>query len=248
MTFNFNEKIVVITGGSRGIGKSIVELFTTSGATVYFTYHKNAEAATALEQSHGAHAVLCSQTDGVTISQTIDSIVAKHNRIDILINNAAITSDGFLMMMPLDDWAKVIDTNVTGAYRWAKAVSRSMLSQKSGVIINISSVSGLVGIEGQTNYAASKGALLAFTRSLAAELGSKGIRVNAVVPGFIDTDMTARMPRQILRNNQQRILLKRLGKPSEVAGVVAFLASDQASYIIGQTIVVDGGLTATVSQ
>jgi 3-oxoacyl-[acyl-carrier protein] reductase len=140
-----------------------------------------------------------------------------------------------------------MDTNLNGAFRFAKAVVRPMMNAKRGVIVNIASVSGLVGIGGQTNYAASKGALLAFSRSLAAELGPRGIRVNAVVPGFIETDMTATMPRQIKQQNMARILAKRFGTPQEVAAVVAFLASDESSYIMGQSIVVDGGLTATVT-
>ena len=160
-------------------------------------------------------------------------------------NNAGIASDHFLMMMPFEQWEKVINTNLHGAYRWAKAVSRPMLSAKNGIIVNISSIAGLVGTAGQTNYAASKGGLLAFTRSLAAEFGPKGIRVNAVVPGFIETDMTAVMSRQIKKESMEKILLKRFGKPEEIAQVVLFLSSDSASYIAGQAIVVDGGLSAT---
>jgi 3-oxoacyl-[acyl-carrier protein] reductase len=150
------------------------------------------------------------------------------------------------MMMPVEEWARVMEINAGGAFFWSKAAARIMMNARCGVIVNITSVSGLVGIAGQTNYSASKGALLAFTRSLAAELGPRGIRVNSVVPGFIDTDMTARMPRQIKEKNRDRILLKRFGTASEVAKVVAFLVSDDASYIVGQSIVVDGGLTGTV--
>ena len=152
-----------------------------------------------------------------------------------------------IMLMPQDDWMKVVDTNINGAFRWTKAVSRPMINSRSGAIVNIASVSGLVGIPGQTNYAASKGALIAFSRSCAAELGPKGIRVNTVVPGFIDTDMTSRMSRSIKQQNLERILLHRFGTGAEVAGVVTFLASEKASYIIGQTIVVDGGLCGTVT-
>jgi len=167
--------------------------------------------------------------------------------LDILVNNAGITCDQFLMLMPEADWQKVLDVNLNGAFRWCKGATRPMLLQRQGVIINIASVSGLVGVAGQTNYSASKGALIAFSRSLAAELGAKGIRVNTVVPGFIETDMTAKLPRAIKERNLERILTKRFGKPAEVAAVVAFLASEEASYIVGQTIVVDGGLTASAS-
>jgi 3-oxoacyl-[acyl-carrier protein] reductase len=149
--------------------------------------------------------------------------------------------------MPPEEWTKVIETNVGGAYRWAKAVSRPMMNIRSGVVVNIASVSGLLGIAGQTNYAASKGAIIAFSRALAAEMGPRGIRVNTVVPGFIETDMTSKMPRQIKQQNLDRILLHRFGKADEVAKTVAFLCSEDASYIIGQTIVVDGGLTGTVA-
>ncbi len=240
-----DNKVVIVTGGSRGIGRSIVEEFAKNKAKVYFTYHKNDSAASELKESSGAIPIKCSQTDSDRIEESVALIIKDNERIDILVNNAGITSDQFLMMMTSEQWEKVIDTNLNGAYRWSKAVSRTMISAKNGVIINVASVAGFIGIAGQTNYSASKGGLLAFTRSLAAELGSKGIRVNAIVPGFIETDMTAVMPRQIKRQNIERILLKRFGKPQEVAQIALFLSSDSASYIAGQAIVVDGGLSAT---
>ncbi len=239
-------KVAVITGGSRGIGKAIVEEFTKNKAKVYFTYHKNDDAAALVADSCGAIAVKCSQSDNDCIDKMVASIIKDNGKIDILVNNAGITSDQFLMMMSFEQWEKVINTNLHGAYHWVKAVSRPMLSVKNGIIVNIASISGLIGIAGQTNYAASKGALLAFTRSLAAEFGPKGIRVNAVVPGFIETDMTAVISRQIKKENMEKILLNRFGKPEEVAKVVLFLSSDNSSYIVGQTIVVDGGLSSTV--
>ncbi len=242
----FTDKVVIVTGGSRGIGKAVVQLFTAQGAKVYFSYHKNDEAAKSLQDSTGATPIKCSQLDSGSIESAMDRIYQENKKIDILINNAGITSDQFLMMMPFDQWDKVLDVNLNGAYRWVKAVVRAMMLAQKGAIVNIASVAGLVGTPGQTNYAASKGGLLAFTRSLAAELGSKGIRVNAVVPGFIDTEMTAVMPRQIKKQNLERILLKRFGTPEEVAQIVLFLSSDQASYIIGQAVVVDGGLSSTV--
>jgi 3-oxoacyl-[acyl-carrier protein] reductase len=244
---DFKDKIVLVTGGSRGIGKAIVEEFSRRGACVFFTYNKNERAAREVSGTHDANAVHCPQGDAERIEKTVEKLLGQVGRIDVLVNNAGVTSDQFFMMMPFEQWSKVIDVNLHGAYRWSKAVCRSMLASQQGTIINIASVAGLVGTAGQTNYAASKGGLLAFTRALAAELGPKGVRVNAVVPGFIDTDVTAVMPRQIKRQSVERVLLKRFGKAPEVAKVVAFLASDDASYIVGQTLVVDGGLTTTVS-
>lgn len=242
---SFKEKVVIVTGGSRGIGKAIVEAFSQEGSKVYFTYNKNDEAAQALAESTGAIPVKCSQIDNDCIENAVKSIFEENKKIDILINNAGITSVQFLMMMPFEQWEKVLNVNLNGAFRWVKSVVRAMMAAGKGVIINVASIAGLVGTPGQTNYAASKGGLLAFTRSLAAELGAKGIRVNAVVPGFIDTDMTATMPRQIKRQNLEKILLKRFGTPEEVAQIVLFLSSDKASYIVGQSIVVDGGLSST---
>jgi 3-oxoacyl-[acyl-carrier protein] reductase len=243
----FSNKIALVTGGSRGIGSAIVEEFRARNATVYFTYHRHEEAAAETARKTGAHKLLCPQEDGEAVERTVSDIVKGEGRVDILVNNAGVTADGYLMMMPFDEWNRVLDINLNGAFRFAKAVARPMMSAQKGVIVNIASVSGLVGIGGQTNYAASKGAILAFTRSLAAELGTRGIRVNAVVPGFVETDMTAKMPRQIKQQNLARILVKRFGTPAEVAAAVAFLSSDESSYITGQALVVDGGLTSTVA-
>jgi 3-oxoacyl-[acyl-carrier protein] reductase len=242
---DFKDRVVLVTGGSRGIGRATVAAFAKRGAIVYFTYHKNEEAAREVSEAFDANAVMCPQNDTCQIDLTVEKITGKFGRIDVLVNNAGITSDQFFMMMPAEQWNRVIDVNLNGPYRWVKAVCRGMLSSQKGCIINVASVAGLVGTAGQTNYAASKGGLIALTRALAAELGPKGVRVNAVVPGFIETDMTAIMPRQVKRQNLERILLKRFGKSEEVAEVIAFLASDAASYIAGQAIVVDGGLTST---
>jgi len=247
MSREFEGQVVVVTGGSRGIGRAIVERFAAQGAKVYFTFHQNAEAAAQVAAVTQAEAIQCSQTDAGAINAVVEKIIAGSGKIDVLVNNAGITADTFLMLMPAEDWNRVIDTNLNGVYRWCKAVTRPMLGARRGNIINLASIAGLVGVMGQTNYAASKGALLAFTRALAAELGAKNIRVNSVVPGFIETDMSARVPRQIKQKNLDHIVQKRFGKPEEIASVVTFLASEGASYIMGQSIVVDGGLTATAA-
>ena len=239
--------MAIVTGGSRGIGRAIVERFAAQGARVFFTYHQHGEQAGQVAAASGAEPIQCSQTDPEAIDAAVARVLGAAGKVDVLVNNAGITRDQFLMLMPAEDWNKVIDTNVSGAFRWCKAVSRPMIGARSGVILNVASVSGLVGVPGQTNYAASKGALLAFTRSLAAEVGSRGIRVNSVVPGFIETDMTAKLPRQIKERSLERIVMKRFGQPAEVAAVVVFLASDSASYITGQMVVVDGGLTGTAA-
>jgi 3-oxoacyl-[acyl-carrier protein] reductase len=238
---------VVVTGGSRGIGRAVVARFARDGARVYFTYHQNEAAAAETAAACGAIALRCPQSDAEAIAGVVERVVAEAGRVDVLVNNAGIAKDQYLMMLPAEDCDRVIDTNLNGLYRWCKAVSRPMLEARSGAIVTVASVSGLVGIAGQTNYAATKGAQIAFSRSLAAELGPKGIRVNTVVPGFIETDMTARMPRQIKQQNLDRILLHRLGRADEVAAAVSFLASEDAAYIVGQTLVVDGGLSATVA-
>ena len=241
----FKDKVVLVTGGSRGIGKAVVTQFAAEGSRVYFTYHSHETDADRVTRECGAKSVRCDQCDGEAIAASVDMICAEAGRIDVLVNNAGTTADQYAMLLPSADWLKVMDTNINGAFRWSKAVMRSMLIARSGAIINVASISGLVGVAGQTNYAASKGAIISFSRSLAAELGPRGIRVNTVVPGFIETDMTARIPRDVKRRNLERIPLKRFGQPDEVAGVVLFLASNVASYIMGQTIVIDGGLTAT---
>lgn len=241
------DQVAIVTGGSRGIGRAIVAELAGQGARVFFTYHAHPDAAEETARITGASALHCPQEDGEAITRTVEKIVAQAGQVNILVNNAGIRRDQFIMLMPESDWQKVIDINLSGAWRWAKAVSRPMLGAGCGTIVNIGSVAGSLGLPGQTNYAASKGGLLALTRAMAAEFGVKGIRVNAVVPGFIETDMTAALNRDVKRRNIENLVLKRFGKPEEVAGVVAFLLSPAAAYIVGQAIVVDGGLSAAVA-
>lgn len=247
----FQGQVALVTGGSRGIGAAVVQLLAARGANVAFTYRRSEEDARALvakvQDSGGtAEAHPCDSTDAAAVTAVVEGLLARHGRLDTLVLNAGITKDQYLMMMSEEDFLKVIDTNLVGAFRFAKAACRPMMEARRGTIVAVSSVAAMFGIAGQSNYCASKGGLAAFCRSLAAELAPRGIRVNAVLPGFIETDMTARLPRQVKQTSKDRILLKRFGTSDEVAQVVAFLASDAASYIVGQCLVVDGGLTTAV--
>lgn len=253
MEKNLTEQTAVVTGGSRGIGKAIVSALSARGAQAAFTYVNNEKAATetvdSVERQTGQRptAICCDSRDGEAVTRTIDQLIETMGQIDIAVLNAGITRDQYLMMMKEEEFTSVIDTNLNGAFRFARALSRHMMGRRQGAIVTLSSIASLFGVAGQTNYCASKGGLVAFTRALAAEMAPKGVRVNAVLPGFIETEMTARMPRRVKIESKEKVLLKRFGSPEEVAEVVAFLVSDAASYIIGQSIVVDGGLTSTVS-
>lgn len=238
-------RIAIVTGGSRGIGRAIVKNLAAEGAVVRFTFFKDETAATeVMKECQSARGIQCDGRDRKAVENVLKSILDESGHVDILVNNAGITTSGLFAMMNFQDWNKVMETNVNGSYHWAKAVFRPMLARKSGSILNMASVSGLFGLPGQTAYASSKGAIVAFTRALAAEGGGKGIRVNCLVPGFIDTDMTAGIPSPVKRQYKERIIMRRFGTPEEVARVATFLVSDEASYITGQTLVVDGGLSS----
>jgi 3-oxoacyl-[acyl-carrier protein] reductase len=243
-----SNRTALVTGGTRGIGRSIVTSFLNEGATsIHFTYRKSDETAAQMEAEHEQlHGHKCTGHDRAEVDQILDAIRDRDGQLDILVNNAGITANTFFAMSTSDDWERIMQTNVTAVHNWCRAAIRPMLGARKGTIINIASVSGIFGVPGQSAYGASKGAILAFTRALAAETSAKGIRVNAVVPGFIETDMSATIPRSIKRKYLDRIALGRFGSAEEVASVTVFLASDLSSYITGQAILVDGGLTSTV--
>ncbi len=235
------EKVVLVTGGTRGIGRAIAERFAELGSTVYIT-GTNEERTLKTAEEMGVNGLKMNVTDREEVKEGINVILEKEGKIDILINNAGITRDTLFLRMKEEDWDSVIDTNLNGVFNVTKAVVPSMVKKRSGVIISISSVIGFTGNVGQANYASTKAALVGFTKSLAKELGGRGIRVNCVAPGYITTDMTEKIPEKIKQEILKSIPLRREGQPREVADVCVFLASDMASYITGTTVHVNGGL------
>jgi 3-oxoacyl-[acyl-carrier protein] reductase len=247
MPGRLEDRVAIVTGGSRGIGRAVVERFAAEGAKVWFTYIRHEEAAREVEAAvPGAVAILCDGRDPAAVEAALQTVLARDGRVDILVNNAGVAHNGLFAMMPADNVRQVLDANVLGTVNWARAVFRPMLLRKSGSIVNVASVAGLFGLPGQVAYSMSKGAIMSLTRGLAAEAGGKGIRVNSLVPGFVDTDMTASIPSPARRNYRERIVMGRFGRPEEVSAAALFLASDESSYITGQALVVDGGLSVTV--
>jgi 3-oxoacyl-[acyl-carrier protein] reductase len=237
-------KVAIVTGGSRGIGRAIVQYLAAAGMDVVFTYRENAAAAAEVAGACPGGAVsheALDVRDSAACSALVEKAVDRAGRIDLLVNNAGVIRDNLLAALDDDDVRQVLDTNVVGAFNMARAVVPFMMSRRRGKIINISSVAGEKGGRGQTNYAASKGAINAFTRSLAVELASRNINVNAVAPGVIETEMSREVRERGGDAVLSRILLRRIGRPEEVAGAVWFLASSYADYITGQVLHVDGG-------
>ena len=245
---NFTGKTAVVTGGSRGIGRAICLELARGGANVMLCYAGNEEAAldtAAACEALGAKAAAmrCDVSKTDEVKALVDAALQQFGAVHILVNNAGITRDGLLMTMKEDAWDQVLDTNLKGAFLTMKAVARTMMKQRYGRIVNLSSVVGLHGNAGQVNYAASKAGVIGMTKSLAKELASRGVTVNAVAPGFIDTDMTAALPQAARDALLSTSPTQRLGAAEEVAQAVAFLASDQAAYITGQVLAVDGGMS-----
>lgn len=243
----FENKIVLVTGAGRGIGASIAKRFASEGAEVIVNYSGNDETAQKtvdeITATGGqAQKYKCSVNDSESVKVMIDEIIKEFGRIDILVNNAGITKDGLMLRLTDEDFDRVIDVNLKGTFNCTKYVSKYMLKQKSGKIINISSVVGLSGNAGQVNYSASKAGIIGITKSAAKELSSRGITVNAVAPGYVDTDMTKVLSDNIRNEILKNIPLQRMGNVEDISNCVAFLASEDASYITGQVISVDGGM------
>ena len=240
-------KIVIVTGASRGIGKSIAEECVNQGATVIFTYLSSKEKAEALEAELSSNGGVAKgfKSDASKFEEAqalVDNVVSEYGTVDVLINNAGITRDTLLMRMSEEQWDEVINTNLKSAFNLTKAVQRPMLKARSGSIVNMSSVVGVKGNAGQANYAASKAGLIGFTKSVAAELGSRNIRCNAIAPGFIETEMTEALDQKVVQEWRNGIPLKLGGSPLDVANATVFLASDMSAYVTGQTIHVCGGM------
>lgn len=240
-------KVAIITGASRGIGSGIAKIFAQHGAQVAFTYSSSAESALALEKEllafgSKAKGYQSNAANYEEAHQLVDDVISDFGTVDILINNAGITKDNLLMRMSEEDFDKVIEINLKSVFNMTKAVQKIMLKNRSGSIINMSSVVGVKGNAGQANYAASKAGMIGFTKSIALELGSRNIRCNAIAPGFIETEMTAKLNEEVVKGWRDAIPLKRGGSPEDVANVCVFLGSDLSAYVTGQVINVDGGM------
>lgn len=243
----FKNKVAIVTGASRGIGLEIARQFALAGAKVVITGRnpESLQKSAKQLQDETAGSIMAVVADVAIVDDTVQLVketLAAFGQIDILVNNAGITRDNILLRLSEDDWDSVLNTNLKGAFNCIKACTRSMMKIRSGVIVNISSVVGIIGNAGQVNYAASKAGMIGMTKSVAKELSSRNIRVNAVAPGFIETNMTAELPEKTREELLASIPLKRLGQPKEVADLVLFLSSEKAQYITGQVVNVDGGM------
>jgi 3-oxoacyl-[acyl-carrier protein] reductase len=243
----FTDRVAIVTGGSRGIGRAIALRLAAGGARIVVNYHSNQAAAQEVVEQITARggeaiAVQADVSQPADAQNLIDAALKRFGRIDILVNNAGTTRDTLLMRMSEEDWDLVIDTNLKGTFNCIKAVSRQMMRQRGGRIVNITSVAGLAGNAGQANYASAKAGIIGLTKTVAKELGGRGITCNAVAPGLVPTDLTASLPADLVQLAIGRTPLGRTGTPEDMAAAVAFLASDDASFITGQILAVDGGL------
>lgn len=240
-------KVALVTGASRGIGKAIATRLAADGMFVIVNYNGSKEAAEAVVseiQQNGGEAVSmqCSVSDFEAVGEMIKNIIKEYGKLDVLVNNAGINRDNLIMKMSEEDFDAVIDTNLKGSFHTIKHCSRQMLKQRSGCIINISSVSGVLGNAGQANYSASKAGVIGLTKATARELASRQIRVNAIAPGFVETDMTGKLAEQVVEEAKKQIPFGTFAKPEAIASAVSFLASEDAAYITGQVLCVDGGM------
>src|SRR2546421_3733558 len=247
MPDGFRDQVVLVTGGSRGIGRAAAELFAAAGARVAITYKsRKPEADHFVEEvSKAGGKALAIQADfaqAAAPTLAVEAVVKEFGRLDVLVNNAGLTRDTLVMRMSEADWDVVLETNLKAAFLASKAALRPMLKQKYGRIVNVSSLAGVTGNAGQANYSASKAGLIGLTKALAKEVGSRNITVNAVAPGFIDTELTSGLPAELLERARQAAAIPRIGTPADVAPAIVFLASPEASYITGQVLGIDGGL------
>ncbi|HTX74518.1 MAG TPA: 3-oxoacyl-[acyl-carrier-protein] reductase [Rectinemataceae bacterium] len=241
------DKVCVVTGGSKGIGRAIVELFASQGGRVYYFSRSETENAAALTQKAAASGgavswIACDVSDEKQVDAAVEAVIKEAGFIDALVNNAGVTRDGLVFRMSLEDWNTVITTNLTSAFLVSRVAARHMIKRRSGCIVNVSSVVGITGNGGQTNYAASKAGVIGFTKSLAREVASRGVRVNAIAPGYIDTSMTEKIPEEAKEKLKATIPLGRTGTGEDVAKAALYLCSDLSSYVTGEILKVDGGM------
>ncbi len=247
ISVDLSGRVALVTGAGRGLGRTIAQSLAGAGAAIAcvdIDPNLTAETVELIQAAGGqAQALVCDVTNSTRVNEVVDEVVKQMGRLDILVNNAGITRDGMIMRMKDDQWDAVIAINLRGTFLFTRAVTRPMMKARSGRIINIASVSGLMGNPGQANYSASKAGVIGLTRTVARELASRNITVNAVAPGFIATEMTAKLGEEILAQVQEQIPLGRLGEPQDVADAVLFLAGDAAGFVTGHVLTVDGGLT-----
>jgi 3-oxoacyl-[acyl-carrier protein] reductase len=242
-------RIAVVTGGSRGIGRAIVEHLCRAGIKVCFTYLRDERAANSVVETlqaegHAVRAARADSRDAAALATFVESVLAEHDTLDVLVNNAGVTADRLLHAMSAEEWSSVLDTSLNGLFGATRIAARQMMRQHAGRIVSVTSVSGLSGIAGQANYAAAKSAIIGFTRALARELGPWGVCVNAVAPGYVDTDMLGSLTPAQRKAALERVPLRRFASPDEIAELVAYVALQAPSFLTGQTIVIDGGMTA----